>query len=234
MSDFSWDIKHYPTVADYQAALLPFPKPTWISGVTVHQTWRPTRAQWAGHRTMVGLGNFYERKGWSAGPHLFLAALTSGPFTDGIWAGTPLADPGVHAGTCNADHIGVEVVGDYDAEPWPAAVSDLVYDVLTLFVRWGNIPISRVHGHRECLPNKSCPGTKIDMDQVRRQLAARMPVPRYRIPRVPIREQPSTSANFLGYLSSDTEYGIRIIDNGWGKLVSQAGWVQMSDVERVP
>lgn len=229
---FAWDIHHYPTLADYESALLPFVKPAWIKGITIHHTWKPTRATWAGHRTMESMGEAYEQKGWSAGPHLFLAALTPGPFTDGIWAGTPLAVPGVHAGACNVSHIGVEVVGDYDVEPWPAKVSDLAYSVVLLLMRWGDIPVGQVHGHRECLDNKSCPGNKIDMNIVRRTLQARLPVPRYRLPRVAIYERPDVAAPVAGYVRSDTEYGVKATAKGWGEL-SSGGWVQLARLEKV-
>lgn len=235
VSDFAWDIKHYPTLTDYESALLPFQKPSWIKGICVHHTWKPTRAQWAGQRSMVSMGEAYEQKGWSAGPHLFLAALTRGPFTDGIWAGTPLAVPGVHAGGCNVSHIGVEVVGDYDVEVWPAKVADLVYGVVLLLMRWGNIPVTQVHGHRECLQNKSCPGSKIDMNVVRQTLAARS-TPRYRLPRHPYYDRPGGTQ--LGYLSSTMEYGVLEIRDGWGRMRVDASdadgkWTPLTGLELV-
>lgn len=171
---FAWQTTHYHDLVAYRAALLPFKKPLWITGITIHHTYRPNRADWRGYKSMEFLSRHYRQLGWSAGPHLFLAALTPGPFTDGIWAGTPLAVPGVHAGVCNGSHIGVEVVGDYDKEPWPRPVAELVYGVVALLMRWGRIPLSRVQGHRECLKNKSCPGRQIDMNIVRGELARRM------------------------------------------------------------
>lgn len=179
---------------------------------------------------MESMGEAYEQRGWDSGPHLFLAALTPGPFTDGVWAGTPLAVPGTHAGDCNPSHIGVEVIGDYDSEPWPAKVAELVYGVVVLLMRWGNIPVVQVHGHRECLANKSCPGRQIDMNQVRRTLTQRLPVPRYRIPRHPYFDRPGGVQ--LGYLGSDTEYGIREIKDGWGKM-SGGTWTPMAGLELV-
>ncbi len=174
MADFAWDIIHYATLADYLRALLPFHKPNWISAITLHHTYRPTRAQWRGLPTMTFLGRYYAQKGWPSGPHLFLAAATQGPFTDGIWAGTPLAVPGTHATVCNAHSVGIEVVGDYDAEPWPKPVADLVYSVVVSLMRWGHIPPDQVRGHRECHSQKTCPGSKIDMVHVRAELKRRL------------------------------------------------------------
>lgn len=174
MAAFAWKTVHYQNLDAYLQALLPFHKPAWISGITLHHTLIPTRAQWRGQHSMDNLRFYYERLGWSSGPHLFLAKLTPGPFTDGIWAGTPLADPGTHAGKCNSSHIGIEIVGNYDNEPWPAEVADLVYSVTIALMRWGHIAPDHVHGHRECLRNKSCPGRAIKMDHVRAELTRRL------------------------------------------------------------
>lgn len=173
MSVFAWQTTQYPTLDAYRAALLPFKVPSWIKGITLHHSLVPTRAQWRGHMTMEGTKQYYIDKGWSAGPHLFLAADVPLLRDAGIWAGTPLAVSGIHAGGCNPDHIGIEIVGNYDIEPWPAAVSDLVYGVTLLLMDWADIAPAQVLGHRECLPNKSCPGAKIDMDAVRAELTRR-------------------------------------------------------------
>lgn len=174
MSVFAWQTTHYPTLDAYLQALLPFRKPVWIKGITIHHSAIPTRAQWHGRRTMESTKQYYINKGWSAGPHLFLAALTPDALNDGIWAGTPLAVTGIHAGGCNVDHIGIEVIGNYDLEPWPCEVSDLVYGTVLALMRWGKIAPGKVQGHRECLKNKSCPGKMINMDHVRVELARRL------------------------------------------------------------
>ena len=174
MSVFAWQTIQYHTLDDYLKALLPFHPPSWIKGITIHHSLVPTRAMWHGRATMEGTKQFYINKGWSAGPHLFLAALTPDKLNDGIWAGTPLAVTGIHAGGCNVDHVGIEVVGNYDIEPWPCEVSELVYTTVIALMRWASIAPAHVQGHRECLNNKSCPGRQIDMDQVRAELARRL------------------------------------------------------------
>jgi N-acetylmuramoyl-L-alanine amidase len=55
-------------------------------------------------------------------------------------------------------------------------------------------------------------------------------IPRYRIPRHPYFDRPGGVQ--LGYLSSDTEYGIKEIVNGWGKL-SGGTWTPMAGLEKV-
>lgn len=211
---FAWDTQHYPALADYQAALAPFLKPAWIRGITLHHTWSPTPRGWEGERTMIGLKAFYKAKGWPAGPHLFLCVGSPHPENDGIWAGTPLASPGVHAGDCNSDHIGIEIVGDYDHAPWPAPLADLVYGVVLTLMTWGAIPPERVQGHRECLPNKSCPGSAINMDVVRAELKRRFRPPaehagiRFRVNErkgARVRTRPTIYAPIVTTLAFDTQ-----------------------------
>lgn len=238
---FAWDIHHYSTLQDYLAALLPFKKPSWIKRIVLHHTDIPTRAQWRGLTTMQSLVPFYQGKGWAAGPHLFLAALTPGPFTDGIWSGTPLTTPGVHAGACNPDGIGVEIVGNYDHEPWPLAVAELVYGVTIALMQWGDIAPANVLGHRECLPNKTCPGAMIHMDQVRAELRRRLSAPplpppaaphTWKLKGLPIYHRQDLTGAVAGYITDDTPQAIDILyPNRAGHLMDERGFVDMNGLE---
>ncbi len=164
---FRWEPTYYPGRLAYQAALLPFAVPNWISGICLHHTVVPTQASWRGMPTMRAMGRYYQALGWDAGPHLFLAP-------DGVYAGTPLAYPGVHAGPCNAHSIGLEVVGRFDNAPWDIGLRERVYALLTVLLHWMGRDEKAVLGHRECKSKKSCPGRAIDMDDVRRQLHDRL------------------------------------------------------------
>jgi hypothetical protein len=81
----------------------------------LHNTQIPTFDEWhriSGERRMAGLATYYrDERHWSAGPHLFVA-------DDLIWAFTPLNVPGVHSPSWNGVSWGVELVGDYDREPF--------------------------------------------------------------------------------------------------------------------
>ena len=168
MSDLSWQIEYWPTVAAFVEHLSQYDPMVvcgWVEGVAYHHTWSPTVAQWRGRRSMEVLGRFYRAKGWSGGPHLFV-----GP--DGIWQGTPLNEPGIHAGPCNPNHWGIEVVGDYDGAPWAEPIRSLGLGAGAALLHWRNLPISSVVGHRDCMPHqKTCPGSAINMELVRQDLA---------------------------------------------------------------
>lgn len=64
------------------------------------------------------------------------------------------------------------VVGNYDMTPPSAAILEvLVRRVLRPWMRIFSIPASRIVGHRDYNPHKTCPGTRFDLDALRRMVA---------------------------------------------------------------
>lgn len=177
---FAVDIRHWESVAAFESHLAQYDPQIapWVRGLTYHHTYIPNRNQWRGQQSVEGLARYYAtqapwrdaqgraRYGWSAGPHLFVAE-------DGIWQLTPLNEPGIHAVSFNATHWGMEVVGYYDHEVWPAHTQELAYGAGAALLRWRDLPVSSVNGHRDDpLTTKSCPGRMINLDHIRRDLAA--------------------------------------------------------------
>ena len=166
-----WSGRQFKTIGSFRSYLSGLPAPRWAKGVTIHHTWSPTIRQWRGDATMDGTRDYYANTlGWDRGPNLFLAYGTPTKANDGIWEGTPVTTSGIHAGTCNATHFGIEVVGNYDIAPWSAGMRKLIYSVADALMDWtgvGAVNEWTVRGHRECLPNKSCPGNQINMERVR-------------------------------------------------------------------
>lgn len=118
----------------------------------------------------------YIAKGWSAGPHLFLAAEAPNPADTGIWQLTPLSHLGVHAGACNVDHLGIENVGDFDAHPpSPAQLTLLLAVNRALLARWMLTP-ANVNVHNECMTGRTCPGKYLTGTQIRAALSGSWPV----------------------------------------------------------
>lgn len=171
---FRWDIKHFPTVAHFLAYLTTLPKPSWVAGITLHHTAIPTLAQWRGRQSMIGMGNYYrDTLKWDSGPQIFV-----GP--DGIWQGTPVNQPAIHAQRCNVDHIAIEVVGDYDTTPWAEPITSLVYGTINALFDWLDIPNvtpETLNGHRDCGSSKTCPGKAIDLNVVRDRVRQLRQVP---------------------------------------------------------
>lgn len=175
--------------------------PRWAAGLTIHHTYRPTAAQWRGQRSMDVLGRYYRAKGWSGGPHLFVAP-------DGLWVGTPLALQGVHGTACNKDRIGIEIVGDFDVAPWPPDLQARVLALSVALLHWLRADERMVNGHRECPSKKSCPGRAIHMPLVRSWVGAQIFSQRFiTIADVSnIREAPRVSSAVLDKAVSGSSY----------------------------
>jgi N-acetylmuramoyl-L-alanine amidase CwlA len=129
--------------------------------LVVHHTWKPTKAQWSGQRSINGLKSYYESKGWPAGPHLFIA-------DDGIWLFTDMYDVGIHAGVGNGTlksgySIGIEVVGNYDGKVWDGETEKNTIGAIKALTKKLNISEKMIKFHRD-FSTKTCPGTAITKD----------------------------------------------------------------------
>lgn len=140
--------------------------------VVIHHCAAPSLAQ-RPHgfldQNMRNLQDFYEGKGWSAGPHLFTD-------DDQIWTFSPMTARGVHAVSFNATGIGIEMLGDYDTEdPWSgrglAVLTTTCRSVKALLVRLG-LTQAAIRFHRDDpKTTKTCPGKKVTKAQFLELLA---------------------------------------------------------------
>ncbi|HEV2991885.1 MAG TPA: N-acetylmuramoyl-L-alanine amidase [Candidatus Angelobacter sp.] len=127
--------------------------------VVLHNTAVPAFSDWhqvSGGQRMQNLESYYrDQQKWSAGPHLFVA-------DDLIWVFTALNLPGVHSPSWNAISWGVELVGDYSAEPLsPAVQQNAVSALATLHALLGLDP-SQLRLHKEDpKTTHNCPGSNI-------------------------------------------------------------------------
>jgi hypothetical protein len=176
---FDSDIHQFLTpgaLATYLAGLSPF---AWHArGTTIHNTYKPTEAQWRGAVSMRAMQADYVARGWSAGPHFYVAAGAPDPQHDGIWQMTPPTHPGVHAGPCNDTRYGIEVVGDFQAKPWSAGQRALLLDTLDVLHTWAGL-MADIVGHRDCMPGRTCPGDAAyaALPALKIELAARLARP---------------------------------------------------------
>lgn len=73
----------------------------------------------------------------------------------------------------NTFALHVCVVGNFDIEPpTPEVLNVLVNRVIKPWMQEYKIPTTRIKGHRDFASYKSCPGTKFDLDVVRKMAAA--------------------------------------------------------------
>ena len=141
--------------------------------VVVHNTGDPTLTKWKtlpGARWMKGLERYYrDEQKWSAGPHLFVA-------DDLIWVFTPLDTPGVHAPSWNGVSWGVEIVGDYDHEPFSdASRTNALSALTTLHAALGLDPgMLRFHKEDPKTTHKHCPGVNVKKAALVKELRSRL------------------------------------------------------------
>lgn len=128
--------------------------------VVVHNTQMPTLAEWhkkPGEQHLQYFEKYYrDTMHWSAGPHLFIA-------DDLIWVFTALDTPGVHSPSWNAISWGVEIVGDYDLEPFSEGTRKNAVIALAALHTLGRLdPYSmRIHKEDPKTTHTYCPGKNI-------------------------------------------------------------------------
>ena len=139
-----------------------------IRSVIVHHTWRPTAAQYQGLATVRGVRHYHMQvRGWSDnGYHIMI-----GPPGDTFLC-RPLARVGAHCRGQNQHSVGLAYIANFDEED-PAQYRGLEVGqkvVAALLERFDLEP-DDVHFHRE-YANKTCPGTRLHLDEYRHQVAA--------------------------------------------------------------
>ncbi len=179
---------------EFESYVATLTKPDWASFIVVHNTSEPRLSEWHSHpgdERMRNLESYYrDDQHWHAGPHLFIA-------DDLIWVFTPLTVPGVHSPSWNNEALGIEMVGEYEEEPFSPAVRDNTVAALAVLTRWlGVAPDSlRFHKENPKTTHKECPGKNVDksdlIQRVRDHLASG-PAPK------PLEHQPANNALAIG------------------------------------
>jgi hypothetical protein len=187
MAAFDAKIVHWHSITEFAAHLATVPRPSWCAGITHHNTYQPDDLSWRGMASMLSMRDYYrDTKQWPSGPNLFLAAKSPNPADRGIWQMTPITRPGTHAGACNAHHLGIENVGNFDkAPPTPDQYTLLIAVTLLILHQWG-LPPTAVNVHNECMQGRTCPGKYLTGTQIRASLNSPPPPPltkRYRVKR---------------------------------------------------
>lgn len=233
---FDAEIIHWPTIAAFAAHLQGVPRPKWCQGITNHNTYIPNEKQWRGRASMLSMQQTYIGKGWSAGPHLFLAADAPNPADRGIWQMTQLDHQGVHAGACNTNRIGLEWVGDFDARPPTADQYTLGITINLLILQAWGLPPSSVNVHNECMVGRTCPGKHLTGTQIRADLTKPPPpiTKRYRVKPILI-SQPSTGGPpYAGELHPWEEVVVdKWYTTGYVHLQDGRGFVKLEDLEAI-
>jgi N-acetylmuramoyl-L-alanine amidase len=156
--------------------------------ITLHNTSSPTIQLWLSwspdkrQQYIFNMQPYYEKMGWLGGPHFFVPPqgdICAFGFNDLMAAGT-------HASCFNNVSIGIEMVGEFDSEPFDsgpgAQVADnAIYLMALLHNKIGITPTPYVynqrglHFHIECkADHHDCPGQFVHKPDVVARVAAEM------------------------------------------------------------
>lgn len=126
---------------------------TEITEVFIHHTVNPTPEIWRGRESMLAMKRVYEGKGWTAGPHVFVAP-------DGIWAFTPVNKQGIGVSGHNAHAIHVEIVGNYEEYILAGRMLRNAIDTFVAICDWLQYDPMALLFHRQ-YNDTACPGKNI-------------------------------------------------------------------------
>jgi len=126
---------------------------TEITEVFIHHTVNPMPETWRGRESMLAMKRVYEGKGWTAGPHVFVAP-------DGIWVFTPVNKQGVGVSGNNAHAIHVEIVGNYEENILTGQMLRNAIDAFVAVCDWLQYDPMALLFHRR-YPGTACPGKNI-------------------------------------------------------------------------
>ena len=70
----------------------------------------------------------------------------------------------------NRKSLGICFEGHHNFEDWTPQQIESFYPFIKELLEKYSIPVENILGHRETGANKDCPGTKIDMNQVRNKI----------------------------------------------------------------
>jgi N-acetylmuramoyl-L-alanine amidase CwlA len=146
------------------------------SFIVLHNTAVPSLAQLPHGfetRNMANLEHYYrDQQNWKAGPHLFVDDRR-------IWIFTPLTVSGTHSPSWNKSSLGVEMLGNYQIEPFDsgrglAVRQNTVAAIATLSAILG-IDCSTMRIHRDDpATDHKCPGKHVAKVDVIREVQALM------------------------------------------------------------
>ena len=112
---------------------------------------------------LQGIKTHYENKGWTTGPHIYIAP-------DGIWLFTDMRKNGTHAGRKgNNRSIGIEMVGDFQSNAPQGVVWETTMFVITALNKKLNLLTENIKFHRDFTAT-ACPGKATKKEWVIKQL----------------------------------------------------------------
>jgi hypothetical protein len=147
--------------------------------VVIHNTATPNYPQWCESpvypNRMRGLTDYYCQKcKWQGGPHMFVD-------DKGFWLFNPLWKRGTHSPSFNASSWGIEMVGDYEKEPFDrgsgAVIRDNAVFAASVLLSYLGLPADNntILFHREDkATTHACPGKNVSKPDFLKRVKATM------------------------------------------------------------
>jgi len=121
----------------------------------------------------VDIDQWHKARGWKGIGYHFVIRKNGT-----IERGRDVTVEGAHAKGINSESLGICFSGHGDISPWTDEQTKSCMNLCKQLMTQYNIPVEKVMGHREVnrIPGaekttKTCPGTKISMENVRQMLA---------------------------------------------------------------
>ncbi len=155
------------TLDQFAQILSQYPFTRQVNAVHMHHTWRPSRRDFKGHETIVGMWRYHtQNNGWSD----IAQHITIDP--EGfIWLGRnwnqPPASAAGHNGNSKFGPFMFEMIGDFDKgrDPFDGPQRDTALYVVALVQTRFGLPVNSLRFHNS-MSNKSCPGNSLDYDKI--------------------------------------------------------------------
>jgi hypothetical protein len=144
-----------------------FPFERKINAVHMHHTWKPNRAQYRGHDTIVGMWRFHtETNGWSDIAQHITIAPDGAIWLGRDWNRAPASAAG-HNGNAQAGPFMFEMIGNFDEgmDPFDGAQRETALEVIARVQQRFGLPAGSLQLHN-MMSTKSCPGTSIDYQTI--------------------------------------------------------------------
>lgn len=151
----------------FERLLDTFPFTRRINAVHMHHTWKPSRSEFEGHKTIVAMWRFHTRdKGWRD----IAQHITIDP--DGwIWLGRnwnlPPASAAGHNGNNEFGPFMFEMVGNFDkgCDPFDGQQRETALQVIALVQNRFGLASDSLRFH-SAMSTKSCPGSSLDYAEI--------------------------------------------------------------------
>lgn len=162
------------SIEQFSQLLARFPFTRHVNAVHMHHTWRPSRRDFRGHDTIVGMWRFHtQEQGWRD-----IAQHATIDPEGWIWLGRnwnlPPVSAAGHNGNAQFGPFMFEMIGNFDrgCDPFDGPQRETALALVAQLQARFSLPADSLVFHNAMAP-KSCPGSSLDLAQIRAEVGRR-------------------------------------------------------------